>query len=195
MSSYSIYPSKYTQRFLDELNARVVSMLKDNGFENGMISLQAFVDDKSFYFCEMCFRPSGGQHYLITKDRSGIDQMGLLIEFAVNGDCMADWDYESESPLMPVRYIMLRILGIPGKKIHKIEGFERLKKYDHVINSFQACSEGQIIGKAGTTAQVLGDILFKISEKSDIKEEADKLLKDLKILDETGNSLAFVALN
>ena len=44
ISCYSEYPSRYTDRYIGEVNDSVIKMLVDNGFRNGMVSVQALVD-------------------------------------------------------------------------------------------------------------------------------------------------------
>lgn len=193
-SSYSEYPSVYTNRYISEVNDTVVNMLKRNGFQNGMISLQAFVDEKSFYFCEMCFRPSGGQHYLITEDQHQIDQLRLLIEFAVTGECRKNWNANKESPCFQERYAVLRIFGIPGRKIAKLEGFDTLLRDRRVLKASAALTEGTQIGKSGTTAQVIGSILYKFSAEEDRTAIAEELLSRLNIRDETGEPIAWISI-
>ena len=193
VSSYSEYPSAYTTRYIQEVNDSVIKMLKNNGFRNGMVSLQAFVDEKSFYFCEMCFRPSGGQHYLLTQDQSGIDQLALLIEFAVTGECYNHWEREKETPFFKEHYAMLRILGTPERRIAKMDGFDRLLQDGRVLVAKSSLSVGTVIGKAGTTAQVIGSVLYKFNKNEDAVKVANSILEQLTIEDDNGESIAWIS--
>ena len=195
VSSYSEYPSRYTDRYIAEVNDAVVGMLRDNGFRNGMVSLQAFVDEKSFYFCEMCFRPSGGQHYLLTNDQNGIDQLALLIEFAVTGSCASDWKPENETPYFRERCAMLRIIGVPGNTIAVMEGFDRLEEDPRVMYAHAALSQGTVIGKDGTTAQVIGSVQYKFSKQENALSVAEEILRQLRIENEKGESVAFISID
>lgn len=195
VSSYSEYPSKYTERYIKEVNDNVVNMLRTNGFKNGMISLQAFVDEESFYFCEMCYRLSGGQHFLLTENQNGIDQLALLIEFALTGRCLEHWDASAENPYFNEKCAMLRIIGTPEKTISKLSGFDIIKNNDRVIKAYPALQEGDTIGKSGTTAQIIGNILYKFSKHEDCNVVAENLLSELTIEDENGESIAWVSLN
>lgn len=194
VSAYSEYPSVYTDRYIAEVNDLVIRMLKENGFRNGMVSLQAFVDDSSFYFCEMCFRPSGGRHYLLTYDQSGIDQLGLLIEFALTGNCSKDWEAEKETPYFREHYAMLRILGIPGRVIHRMEGFKELAENARILTTAAVLPLGARIGKAGTTAQVVGTVQYRFSETEDAVDVAKELLNCLTVQDEAGNSIIWISI-
>ncbi len=194
VSSYSEYPSVYTERYINEVNDKVIDMLKVNGFKEGLISLQAFVDEKSFYFCEMCYRLSGGQHYLLVDDQYGIDQLALQIEYALTGSCNDHWDSEKENPEFKDNYAMLRIIGIPGNKIAKLEGIETILSDKNIIKCNLSKQVGDVIGQDGTTAQVIGSILYKFSKNSDNQQIADDILTRLTIEDENGNSIAFISI-
>lgn len=193
VSAYSEYPSRYTRRYIDEVDDAVVRMLKANGFRNGMIALQAFVDDSSFYFCEMCYRPSGGQHYQLVQDQTGVDELALLIQFAVTGECAQDWDADRETPWFREHYGMLRILGTPGERIARMDGFEALSKLPRVLRASAALSVGTVIGKAGTTAQVIGSVLYKFSPEEGRRKVADDMLAHLDIENEKGESIAWIS--
>ncbi len=195
VSSYSEYPSVYTERYKKDMNEKVINMLKSNGFREGLISLQTFVDKDDFYMCEMCYRLSGGQHYLLVEDQYGIDQLALQIEFALTGSCKGDWDMEKEDPCFEDRYAMLRIIGVPDKKIYRLEGFSDILADDNVIKCNMTKHAGDVIGKDGTTAQVLGSILYKFSKDCDKQAAADEIFSRLKIEDEDGNSIAFISID
>ena len=149
ITSMTLYPSKYTDRYIKEVDACVKKMLIDNNFHDGMISLQAFVDDKSFYFCEMCYRPSGGHHFYFIENQNGIDQLGLLIEYAVTGSCKEDWKSEAETPNFKEYCAMLKIIGEPNKTIQSIEGFENILANVKIISD-KAKNKGVVLGSTVT---------------------------------------------
>lgn len=194
ISCYSEYPSSYTDRYVNEVNDKVIKMLQDNGFRDGMISLQAFVDEESFYFCEMCYRLSGGQHFLLTEDQNHVDQLGLLVEFAVNGSCREDWDAGAETPFFNEYCAMLRILGVPGKRIAVLDGFDDVLREDRVMKAYTAKHVGDTVGKDGTTPQVIGNILYKFSKSENRQKVAEELLSKLRIEDESGEPIGWITL-
>ena len=194
VSAYAEYPSRHTERYLAEANTSVIDMLKRNGFRNGMLSLQAFVDNESFYFCEMCYRPSGGQHYYLVEDQHGIDQLALLIQFAVTGTCANDWAADEETPFFRQRYAMLWVFGKPGNRIAKMEGWDALAHDARVCHAAAALSVGTVVGNPGTTAQVLGRVTCRLSPGENVRDIAEALLSKLDIANEKGEQLAFVSL-
>lgn len=194
ITSYAQYPSIYTDRYINEVDKSVKKLLKDNNFKNGMVSFQAFVDDDSFYFCEMCFRPSGGHHYFLIEDQSSVDEMGLLIEFALTGDCGPSWNKERENPYFRETCAMLHLIGTPGKKICKFEGVNRVQNRDDVIEIIPMLSTGDTIGADGTTAQVLATIWYKCKNGVDPIYLAHEIAEELVIEDEFGENLSRISI-
>lgn len=183
-----IYPSKYTDRYVREMDEAVKEMLKVNGFRHGMLSLQSFVDEDGFYMCEMCYRPSGGHHYLLIDDQNGIDSLKLLIEFAVTGN-VADYNAEKETPYFPEYCGMTHLIGRPGEVVAVSDGFDELAKQEGVIEVVQDILPGGTIGKGGTTLQVVGTVWFKAPDTETLCERANSFPKVLKIENAQGKSL------
>lgn len=194
ITSYVEYPSKYTERYLEETNEEVISMLKANGFSNGMLAFQAFVDEQSFYFCEMCFRPSGGHHFYFIENQNKVDQMALLIRFAVTGNCFAAWEKEKETPYFEKPCAMVKIIGKARAKIHKFANFENIAKLPNIISADKYLNEGDIIGADGTTTQVLGVIWYHCDNRDALKKFAYELCEMLVVEDDQGNNLASVSM-
>lgn len=186
ITSFTQYPSKFTDRYVKEMNDKVINMLKKNGFNNGMIAFQMFVDEKSFYFCEMCFRPSGGHHYIMIEDQNNIDEMSLLIEFAVNGSCSQSWNYENETPYFEMDCAMVKIIGTSGTTIGKYEGIDKVYKRKEVIKIIPMINVGDIVGDNGTTAQILATIWYRCNPESNPEDTAKDILSDLIIEDTNG---------
>lgn len=194
ITSFTEYPSKYTDRYIEEVNNKVIQMLRNNKFENGMIAFQMFVDEASFYFCEMCFRPSGGHHYILIEDQNGIDEMSLMIEFAVTGSCYKSWDINKETPYFKNRCAMVKIIGTEGTTIGKYEGVEKLQKREDVIKVIPMLNPGDVVGADGTTSQILATIWYRCSTDSTPEEVAENIVNDLVIEDSEGMSIAKVSI-
>lgn len=194
ITSYAKYPSKHTQRYLNEVDGSVRRFLKVNKFQNGMVAFQAFVDDNSFYFCEMCFRPSGGHHYILIENQNHVDEMGLLIEFALTGNCESSWNKNNENPFFKEVCAMVKLIGTPGKKIFKFDGIDRVQSRSDVIKIIPSLSIGDTIGADGTTAQALATIWYKCRSDVDPIELAHEIAKELVIEDEFGENLSRISI-
>lgn len=194
ITSFTHYPSKYTDRYIKEVGTAVEKMLIENNFRNGMIAFQAFVDEKSFYFCEMCFRPSGGHHYILIEDQSKIDEMALMIEFAIYGNCRISWKADNESPYFKNNCAMVKLIGAPGKVIKKFEGIEKVQKREDVIKIIPMCKIGDTIGADGTTAQVLAVIWYRCKRGTSPIEMAHRITEEIIVEDEIGNSISRISI-
>lgn len=194
ITSFTQYPSKYTDRYMKEVNDKVINMLKINKFNNGMIAFQAFVDQNSFYFCEMCFRPSGGHHYILIEDQNNIDEMALLIEFALTGCCYASWNPSNETPYFKNDCAMVKIIGTPGEIIGTYEGIDKVKARDDVIKVIPMSKPGDVIGADGTTAQILATIWYRCKAGTNPEEVAQDIANDLSIQNVNGKSVAKISI-
>ena len=182
------YPSKYLNRYIKEVDKSVKKMLSDHGFRDGMVSPMAFVDDNGFYMCEMCYRPSGGHHFTLIKDQTGIDGLALLIEFAVTGR-IQNYMPEKENPAFSDYCGMIHIPGVPGKKIVSMEGIEAISDLPFVLEVCEELRPGQVVGKDGTTAQTIASIWLKGKDYEEYTRNIEKIRLHLKAFDEEGNSI------
>lgn len=194
ITSFTKYPSKYTDRYIAEVNDKVISMLKKNKFENGMIAFQTFVDESGFYFCEMCFRPSGGHHYILIEDQNKIDEMSLLIEFAVNGSCSKSWHAENETPYFRNNCAMVKIIGKAGAVVGKYEGIEKVRSRKEVIKAIPMINLGDTVGADGTTAQILATVWYRCSAEQDPEMVAQEIADDFRIEDTEGNVISRISI-
>lgn len=194
ITSFTKYPSKDTDRYIKEVDDAVKKLFRDNHFDNGMISLQAFVDTDSFYFCEMCYRPSGGHHYILIDDQSRVDELGLLIEYALTGDCGASWNKENETPYFKDMCAMLHLIGTPGKRIEKFEGVSRVQNREDVIKIIPMLAAGDTIGVDGTSAQVLATIWYRCAQGMNPIALAHEIVDELTITDEFGDNLCRISI-
>lgn len=183
-----IYPSKYTGRYIKEIDEKVKKMLKNCGFHEGMVSLQSFVDENGFYMCEMCFRPSGGHHYTLINNQNGVNGLELLIEYAVNG-VVVDYDSSRETPYFKDLCSMIKIIGKPNEEIALFEGVDLIKNIDGVIEAIQYLDKGNKVGKDGTTAQVLVDVWCKTNDVQSLRKLIFEIEDCLKIENSDGESI------
>lgn len=184
----TLYPSKYLERYINEVDAAMRKLLRDNDFIDGMISPMGFVDDKGFYMCEMCYRPSGGHHFTLIKDQNGIDGLALLIEFAVTGRTDS-YTPEKEDPHFRDFCGMVHIPGMPEQEIASIEGVEEIRNMENILDVCQELQVGQTIGRDGTTAQVLLSVWAKGATEESFRQTVSEVKARLRVYDAQGNSL------
>ena len=186
VTSGLIYPSKYIDRFIKEKDNDVKRMLRDWMFENGVVFLQAFVDENDFYFYEMGYRLSGGRHYLFTKNQNNVSAAEMLINFAITGD-MGE-EIERENPYFHQQCCQLSVL-CDNDTVAKISGIEEIERWPEVINWSLYYKEGDKIGAEGTSAQIFARIHFVADDYAQIKSTLKKIRSVLRVENGQGKNI------
>lgn len=184
----SIYPSKYTDAYIKIIDSTVKKMLKNEGFKNGVLFIQAFSNGTEFYLFEMGYRLSGGRHYVWTDYENKTNAVEQLINFALTGQ-MADYVIaERDNANFPELCCRVYILGYEGL-ISKIEGLEKLEALPGLVDLFVLKKEGEVIGKDGTTAQQIAVVNFTSKNMLEFEEKIQYIKENYKVFDKEGNNL------
>ncbi len=184
----SLYPSKYTEVYIEKMDQIVQKMFRTAGVKNGLLSVTFFTDGSDFYAMEMGHRLSGGQHYTFSQFENGINARDLLINYAITGR-MADFSIaEKENARFTHTYCHLFILGKEAV-IARFEGLDYLKQLPEVKHLSQMKFEGDKIGADGTSAQKVIGLHIKVDGIDELKDLLDRIKLNFHIYDEEGNDL------
>lgn len=188
ITSYLIYPSKYTDMYIANVDKKVREMFEKEGLKNGLLFMQAFVEDGEFYFYEMGYRLSGGRHYIFTGNQNNDNGLEQLIRFAVSGTMSND---RIESCVNPKFHDLCCQLSIicESEKIERIEGWENVSKMKQVIDANRIFSEGDTVGKQGTTASIFARLHLVVKNHDELREVIKKVYNELKVLDNQGKNM------
>ena len=188
VTSGLIYPSKYLARYRAEQDLKVVDMFRSIGLKNGVLFLQAFVDDNGFYFYEMGYRLSGGRHYIFTENQNDDSSLIQLINFALTGkmDCrriavIANPDFKDVCCQLSV---LCR-----STKIERILGKELVQSIPEVIDSLFSYSEGDTIGKEGTSSQIFAKLHIVATSIKDLRRVLSRIKDSLHVLDDNNQDI------
>lgn len=184
----SLYPSKYTDAYIERMDTKVKKMYQNLGVQNGVLSLQFFTDGVDYYAMEMGHRLTGGQHYTYTKLENGVSVLDCLIHFAITGR-MADYPIiEKDNARFSNLYCHLYILG-KEERIAKFEGLDYLKQKPEISHISQMKRVGDKIGADGTSAQKVVGLHLKVADVSHLKKVLVEIENNLHFYDEKGNDL------
>lgn len=188
VTTMSIYPSQYIDKYINNLNEKVCTMYKNLGVRNGLLSIQFFTDGKEFYAMEMGHRLTGGQHYMISREENGISALDQLIHFAVTGK-MADFSiFEKDNARFKHTYCHIYILGKQAK-IARFEGLDYLKSLPELVHLSQMKMVGDTIGPDGTSAQKVVGLHLKLKDRNDLSRILNDIQREFHFYDEEGNDL------
>ena len=184
----SIYPSKYTDAYLEKVNDRVRKMYQSLGVKNGVLFIQGFTNGEEFYFYEMGYRLSGGRHYVFTEYENKTSSVEQLIHFSLTGK-MADYCIaERDNPKFKDLCCRVNILG-KSDCIEKIEGKEYLQSIPEVIDVAFLLKEGDMVGADGSMAQHIATVNMIVPNKQKFLTIIEDIGKNFRVLNKNGENL------
>ncbi|MEY8412136.1 ATP-grasp domain-containing protein [Lachnospiraceae bacterium 62-26] len=195
ITAASVFPSRRIDEFITNIHPKIVNMARDIGIENGAFFIQARVDGETgnIYFHDMGFRLSGGQVYPIYKTIYGFSDMKMMIRFAL-GEPMA-----SEDELLKIEpHFYGKVVGnlsiplLPGV-IGRIEGIEKIKKDEPVIDVLQYYHEGDEMTQeqTGTLMQLFCRIRFVVDSYEEAADKMEYYQSCLNVTDGDGRDLIY----
>lgn len=188
ITSKLIYPSKYTDVYMADVDKRVRKMFESEGLRNGVLFMQAFVESGQFYFYEMGYRLSGGRHYIFTKNQNGDSSIEELINFAITGKMSDVSIAEIANPSFKDTCSQLSII-CQTDIISKIIGWQEIANLPQVIDAMQTYKEGDEIGKQGTTASIFGRLHIVVKDIEELNRLFENIYSTLKVENGKGENL------
>lgn len=188
VTSGLMYPSKYLNRYLREEDLKVKQMFTSMGLKNGVLFMQAFVDEDDFFFYEMGYRLSGGRHFIFTDNQNGDNAVKELVSFALTGHMNSERLADVCNPMFSQKCCQLSVLCRSGR-IAFIRGRDALLPISEIIDTLFSYGEGDTVGKEGTSAQIVARFHIVADTKDRIKEVISIIQKTLQILDDDGNNM------
>lgn len=188
VTSKLIYPSKYILSYLKDADLKVRKMFQNMGFKNGVLFMQAFVENEQFYFYEMGYRLSGGRHYIFTDNQNKTNATKELIHFAITGK-MSDYSLVAKSnPIFKSVCCQLSIL-CKSDTIDKIIGKDEISKIYEIIDASYYYDEGDTIGEEGTTAQIFSRFHIVAQNESNLMDVFSKIKHTLSVRNKDGKDI------
>lgn len=184
----SIYPSKYTDFYIENIDPLFKVMFKEMGFKNGSLFVQGFTNGQEFYVIEMGYRLSGGRHYIWTEYENKSSSIKQLIHFALTGS-MADYRIKDRDNAN-FKHLCGRVYVLGREaEIAKIEGVEAIKSRPEVVDMLMLKHVGDTIGKDGTSGQQIAIINFVVNDIQEFDSFVNYIGSTMKIYDFDGNNL------
>ena len=188
VTSKLIYPSKYLPEYLSGPDSKVRRMLREEGFQNGVLFMQAFSENGQFYFYEMGYRLSGGRHYIFTEKENGRSAAKELVRFALTGSMSEKRLADQINPDFKDVCCQLSVLG-KSERIATICGQNAIEEIPEVLDASYYYKEGDEIGKQGTTAQIFARIHIASHSVDKLDAIIRKIKKTLIVENDKGENL------
>lgn len=188
ITSSLVYPSKYIDAYMADVDSRVRKMFEAEGLSNGVLFMQAFVENGCFYFYEMGYRLSGGRHYVFTKNQNGDSAVEELIRFATTGIMSENKISTVANPRFKDICSQLSII-CKSDVITSIKGWNKIIEVPQVIDAMQMLKEGQVVGKQGTTSSIFARLHIVVKSIEELKAVKDIVYSTLKVENNCGDNL------
>lgn len=190
LPSAYIFPSKHIDRALKEVDPYVCNMLRGMKIQNGVLFLQAFLDDDgSIKLYEPGFRLNGAQEHMIVSKITGIDAKELLINYAFDGKMSVKRVRDLADPSFHgMRACKLSPLVKEGV-IGKIEGVDAVRATPGVIGINPNYEDGDTVAGLGTQRQMAANVFIYGKDMVDLKRAVDGVIAAFKVTNDCGEDM------
>ena len=185
------YPSKHLSAFDAAMENKVESMVKGVGVRNGVLNIQFWVEDGTFYAYDPGFRLQGEAPHIYLKHFYGLDHREMLLRFALTGDmggceALKHCDAEFGGRVACTLWFLLTA-GV----IRHIDGMEAIRSDPNVISVMQRFAEGDEVTQSmiGTERQVFARVYIAGSDEESLFDAIRRVNDCLLITDEQGRDM------
>lgn len=192
ISAVSISPSKLIDDYVERVNPNVIEMFKSIGVENGSLFMQA-MPEEDIYFHDMGLRMSGGLIFKLTEPITGINDMRMMIRYAVGDSFSTQEEMEKVDPYLHGKYAVSFCVPLNVGTIKSIEGMEQISMIPTLTAITQYYHEGDTISedKIGTLMQHFGRFKFVTDSYDEIIKTIEYIQNTLKIIGLNGENLIY----
>lgn len=188
----SCSPSKYTDAYLSGVHHKVSAMLKGIGLKNAPVFFQGFIDGDTVRFYDPGPRFAGGEYERLAYQATGTDIMEMLVSYALSGEMNAD-GLSKEFCKLDGKYLIQLDPTLRSGKIAVIEGMDRIRENPCVKSVSQRYVPGEFVPAANDLRQRFGEFGMISDSIAQEVENIRFVQKELKILDESGESMLVCA--
>jgi biotin carboxylase len=187
----AIYPSKYSNYFIKNINPLMISFFQKLGITNGILNIQFFVRDNQYYAYDPGFRLQGEAPHIHILEYNKFDHREMLINFALTGNIGISNFNEKNDYLFKNGYAATIWVLLKSGTITNIIGLDIIKSDVNVSFVMQRFFENEIIepDMIGTERQVFARIYLQCKEFEIMKEKIVQFKKILIIEDNNGNNM------
>lgn len=193
ISALTVYPSKYTSYYIDNIDAKAKEMFKSIQFKNGVLFMQSLPQENELFFHEMGLRLSGGLTYTITEAANQINDLEMMIRYALGEAMCSDEEIYRIDPRLGGQLAASLCIPLKVGIIGSIDGIEEIINSLKIENFAQYRNVGdEITNKSiGTLMQHFGRFKFFVNSMEELVYTVNQIQKMLTVRDITGNDMIY----
>lgn len=187
----ALYPSKYTDQYYKNIHPKMVKMFHGLGINNGVLSVQFFVDNNTFYAYDPGFRLQGEAPHIMINAVNGFDHRSMLINFALTGSMGGDDIVVRNDFLLKGKSACTLWVLVKAGKIKSIRGLDSIMQEKSVVHIMQRFTEGNEVlpTMMGNEKQVLARIYIVTDSREKLIRKIKEIKLRLSVNDELGNNM------
>jgi hypothetical protein len=166
-------------------------MFQALGIQDGVLLIQFFVDDNTFYAYDPGFRLQGEAPHLYLKHFNGFDHREMLLRFAMTGQMWeGDFQHVNDATFKGQYATTLWVLLKPGK-IAANSGLEAIRSHPNVIEVLLRFQPGDVVtpDMIGTERQVFARIYTTAQTPDESNNVLRFIHETLSVEDEFGTDM------
>lgn len=184
-----VIPSRYTREYVKSENEKILKMLKDFQFRDGVVWISGIVKKGRFYFFEMGCRISGSYDYKLISYMNNVNYYEMLLFYALEGSDN-DYDVITDSPFYDKYGIIFSLFAHAGI-IGMQKGLEQIVRLPNVITAEFKKSVGDSITENETGGTEVFRSYIVADNMRQIKETIVKIQRKVRVLSNNGESLLY----
>lgn len=184
----TLFPSKHLNYYCKTIDKNVRKMIKGLDIRNGVISIQALIEEDVFYIYEMAYRLTGEKHYQIVEKQTGLNLLEMMIDLAIKGTAegynFAKYDYGY------IKYPSCNLSFLLKEgTIKRIEGLEEIENFPEVVSYVLTHKAGDKIKKTGSYSQMFIRINIVANDFENLFAVIEKINNVLRVISEDGEDM------
>ena len=191
ISAFTYFPSIHTDEFINNLDQKIQNMFHDMGLKNGVAFIQSLPYNGKLYCHEMGYRLSGGMIYKITQPLMGINDMEMMLRYALGEKIIIPEEIRRIKLVNPNIVLAQLMIPLDSGIIASVKGLDEVLEYECVIDFLQYYNIGdRIVPEVlGTLGQHFGRFTLKTSSKQEMVEVVNKIQNKLQIKNSNGDDM------
>jgi biotin carboxylase len=182
----AVYPSKYTNQFLKKVHPGLSEFFKALNIKTGVLNIQFFVDEGTFYAYDPGFRLQGEAPHIHLAHINGFDHREMLIDHAFTG-IFGDDDFpQKNDPFFKGKVASTIWVLLTDGEIKTINGLDAIKADDSVVFVMERFKTGDTVIKEwlGTERQVFARIYLVTDSIAELNRKIE-LFQELLTIEDT----------
>lgn len=191
VSAFSYAPSEHAEEFMSQADAKVRATINDMGLKNGTVFAQTLPFDGEFYCHDMGYRLSGGITYHLSEALTGINDMKMMLRYAMGGPVCTPEEVARINPVPRGKVAGQLMIPLMAGTIASIKGMDGLKNNPAVLSYIQYYHEGDTIRQQdlGNLGQQFARIYILADNKENLVKQVNQIQDRISVKDTNGNEM------